>query len=136
MQHVGHSSLLRGVRILVVEDDPEALELLGNLLEAFGATTSGASSCGEALDAFDRFVPDVVVSDINLAGPRNGVDLVCELRRRGLQAPVIAVSSEPVPDHRPVPAFEAFFRKPFSSVVLAEEIARIVKSVRSAEQLT
>jgi CheY-like chemotaxis protein len=124
-QHVGHSRLLLGVRVLLVEDDPDAREILGALLEAYGATVVRAASCGEALFAFERFSPDVVVSDINLTG-RSGVDLVDELRHRGARVPAIAVSSDEAPRDPSAQEFDTYFAKPVSSDALAEEIRRLV----------
>jgi signal transduction histidine kinase/ActR/RegA family two-component response regulator len=53
-------------RILVVDDNRDAAETLGALLEALGATVSVANSGGSALDALDRFRPDVMLLDIGM----------------------------------------------------------------------
>jgi two-component system cell cycle response regulator len=55
-------------RILVIEDNPASLELMGYLLEAFGYTAIRASSGEEGLDAATREVPDLIVCDIQLPG--------------------------------------------------------------------
>lgn len=53
-------------RILVVDDNCDAAETLGALLEALGATVSVAHSGRSALEALDRFEPDTMLLDIGM----------------------------------------------------------------------
>jgi signal transduction histidine kinase/CheY-like chemotaxis protein len=55
-------------RILIVDDNKDAAETLGELLTALGATVSVAHSGRAALDALDVFEPDSVVLDIGMPG--------------------------------------------------------------------
>src|SRR5687768_8574177 len=80
-------------RILLVEDDPKAREILSWLLVMQGAEVLGVASVEEALGVFETFAPDVLVSDLNLTDA-TGFDLVGELRGRGAEIPAIAISSE------------------------------------------
>uniref|UniRef100_UPI0030D95342 hybrid sensor histidine kinase/response regulator n=1 Tax=Aetokthonos hydrillicola TaxID=1550245 RepID=UPI0030D95342 len=57
---------LTGVRILVVDDDPDTRDLLTFLLEDYGAGVMVVASAGEAFRAFESFKPDVLVSDIGM----------------------------------------------------------------------
>src|SRR5207244_2108898 len=57
---------LDGLRVLFVDDDPDARELLAALLERSGAEVIGAESANEALEAVRKCAPDVLVSDIGL----------------------------------------------------------------------
>jgi signal transduction histidine kinase/ActR/RegA family two-component response regulator len=54
-------------RILVVDDNRDAAETLGALLEALGATVSIVHSGRSALERLDRFDPDTVLLDIGMA---------------------------------------------------------------------
>jgi len=83
---------LQGLRLLVVEDDPDARELLHAILARYGAevTTAEAAGPAEALVGEGRF--DVVVSDIGLPDV-SGADFIRHLRARGELVPAIAVTA-------------------------------------------
>jgi signal transduction histidine kinase/ActR/RegA family two-component response regulator len=59
-------SPLHGVRALVVEDDPDSLELLQTMLQLAGAGVTTAMSAPEALEAASGATFDVVISDIGM----------------------------------------------------------------------
>jgi PAS domain S-box-containing protein len=73
---------LEGVRVLVVDDEPDARDLIRRLLEDNDAMVSTTGSAAEALEVLDRFDPHVLVSDIGMPG-RDGYDLIHEVRLRG-----------------------------------------------------
>ena len=62
--------ILRGVTVLVVDDDPHALEFVRSTLEQYGALVVTAASAKEARERFTREPPDVVVSDLHHARRR------------------------------------------------------------------
>lgn len=70
---------LRGVTVMVVDDDPQALSLARSTLEQRGALVVTASSVLEARERFAREVPDVLVSDL-LMPEQDGLDLIREIR--------------------------------------------------------
>jgi PAS domain S-box-containing protein len=78
---LNESHRLDEVRVLLVEDNPETLDTLKVIFEESGAEVIAATSVDEALDALDRFRPDVLVSDITMPD-RDGYDLVREVRSR------------------------------------------------------
>jgi PAS domain S-box-containing protein len=57
---------LTGIRILSVDDDPEARKLLTAILTKFGAEVLTVSSADEVLTTLDAFQPDILVSDIGM----------------------------------------------------------------------
>jgi PAS domain S-box-containing protein len=57
---------LSGLRVLVVDDEPDARELIRVVLEEAGATVETAPSAVEASRAMEGFRPDVLVSDIGM----------------------------------------------------------------------
>jgi signal transduction histidine kinase/ActR/RegA family two-component response regulator len=71
-----------GRRILLIEDNAQAAEALSMLLELFGheVQIAGDGSAGVAL--FERFSPDVVLSDIGLPGEMDGYAVARALRER------------------------------------------------------
>jgi PAS domain S-box-containing protein len=73
--------LLEGLRVLVVEDDPDARRYVGRVLEECKAEVVAVGSAAEALGTLPRFRPHVMVSDIGM--PRtDGYELMRELRSR------------------------------------------------------
>jgi signal transduction histidine kinase/ActR/RegA family two-component response regulator len=70
-------------RVLIVDDNADAAESLALLLQTMGQVVQTAHDGVTALDAVERFGPDVVLLDIGLPG-MNGYEVARELRRRGL----------------------------------------------------
>jgi PAS domain S-box-containing protein len=69
---------LHGIHILVVDDDPDTVQMLKRLLEERAATVSTASSALEALAALEKR-PDILVSDIGLPDV-DGYELIRRVR--------------------------------------------------------
>lgn len=86
--------VLRGVRVLVVDDDESSVELFAAALAACGADVVTASSAPDGLDVSAARAVDVVVSDIAMPG-KDGYWFVSEMRRRTevSRVPVIAVTA-------------------------------------------
>nr|WP_236519021.1 ATP-binding protein [Sandaracinus amylolyticus] len=72
---------LAGLRVLLVEDEPDTRDVLRAILEHCGMSVIAASSAEEALAAFDEARPEVLVSDIGMPGT-DGYELMRTLRRR------------------------------------------------------
>ncbi len=87
---------LDGMRILVVDDEPDTRELLKQGLEYCGATVRVAGSAAEALDELNTSSPDVLISDIGMPGA-DGYDLIREVRKlpmaRGGKIAAIALTA-------------------------------------------
>jgi len=73
------SQRLDGLRVLAVDDDPEALALVQATLSAAGASVRGCRSADEAIDALREIRPDVLLSDIEMAG-EDGYSLIARVR--------------------------------------------------------
>ncbi|WP_394839447.1 response regulator [Pendulispora rubella] len=72
---------LRGVHVLVVDDDAENREAIQELLEDRGSRITTAASVSDALEKFEHEVPDVLLSDIGMPG-EDGLDLIRRVRAR------------------------------------------------------
>ena len=84
---------LSGVQVLVVDDDPEACELLSMILAYCGALVTTATSAPTGLASVSRVLPDVIVCDIVMAD-HDGYWFLSELRRLpgGREVPVVALT--------------------------------------------
>src|SRR5215468_10827271 len=86
---------LKGLKLLVVEDDDDTRELLRVLFQTNGATVTAVSSVPEALTAYDADRPDVLVADIGMPD-YNGYTLIGRVRARektGNMVPAIALTA-------------------------------------------
>jgi signal transduction histidine kinase len=70
---------LKGLRVLVVDDEADTLRMLATMLEGCGAEVRVAESVPEALRALEGRIPDVLVSDIGMPG-EDGYDLIRKVR--------------------------------------------------------
>jgi PAS domain S-box-containing protein len=73
---------LRDLRVLVVDDEPDARDLLGLMLTSHGAEVRACASAAEALRTLDEWRPDVLVFDIGMPG-EDGYELMRKVRARG-----------------------------------------------------
>ncbi len=79
------------MRILYVEDNPANIFLVKRVAQ--GHQVLNYIDGEEALRNFEHDRPDLVLMDIQLAGPMNGLDAVRELRSKGVTTPIIAVTA-------------------------------------------
>ena len=88
-------SPLNGVHVLLVEDHAMVREVIGRLLVEYGAAVTATAGVAEALEAFGRERPDVVLSDIEMPG-EDGYTLIRKLRalprNRGGQTPAAGLT--------------------------------------------
>ncbi|HZR81182.1 MAG TPA: ATP-binding protein [Candidatus Binatia bacterium] len=118
---------LRGVRILVVDDDPEATAVMSTLLASCGGEVRIAASTGEALATANHWPPDVLVSDLAMPG-EDGCALLRKLRARGgalRGVPAVAVTAHAGAIDRLIAAgFEMQIVKPFDPAQLAAAVEK------------
>jgi CheY-like chemotaxis protein len=121
---------LGGLRVLVVDDEADARDLLTTMLETAGAVVSVVGTAVEALDALAKQRPDLLLSD--LAMPlHDGYDLMREARGRGVAEGVatIALSAQARPEDRAralAAGFDAHVAKPVDPDVLVAEIRSLI----------
>jgi signal transduction histidine kinase len=94
----GASAELQGVRVLVIEDEPDVRAALEGLLRRWGCSVAAAASGGEALAA-GRVSPDLVLCDLRLGNDENGFDVLDRLRARwGTSLHGIIVTADASPE--------------------------------------
>ena len=91
-QRTGVDARLSDTTVLVVDDEPDALEMLASVLQSADATVITARSADEALRLAVERRPDILVSDIGMPGT-DGYELLEQIRATlGEAAPRIAVA--------------------------------------------
>ncbi|WP_017715096.1 hybrid sensor histidine kinase/response regulator [Kamptonema formosum] len=124
--------LLEGLRVLVVDDEADARELAGTVLEQYGAEVTLAASAIEALEALDRQRADVMVSDIGMP-EEDGYSLMRKIRlrsaERGAQEmPAVALTAyaqEKDQQQALSAGFQVHLSKPVDPVGLVAAVARV-----------
>jgi signal transduction histidine kinase/ActR/RegA family two-component response regulator len=120
------ADILRGVNVVVIDDDPDTRELLESVLEMAGADVRAAQSAAEALALCRVAPPDVLISDIGMPG-RDGYSLMTELRASATLMPRIAVAvsayaAERDREQSMTAGFQEHFAKPIDLVALVRLI--------------
>lgn len=122
---------LAGVRILVVDDDPTAVELNREILLQAGGEVRGSATGREALEVLGQWRPDVIVSDIEMPG-MDGYSLIRQVRaldpEQGGKTPAVALSAYSRPEDR-VRSLMAGFNLHVSKPVEPSELTTIVASL-------
>jgi PAS domain S-box-containing protein len=125
---------LKGVSVLIVDDETDARELLVAMLEDYGAEVRAVASAEAAIEALngDVFCPHVLVSDVGMPGT-DGFALLREIRNmpaaRLRNLPAIAVTAYANSDDRVralVAGYQNHIPKPVDANALAAAIAHLV----------
>jgi len=117
------------LRILIVDDNPELRQILGEILEREGYKIQSTDKAKEALSVIERGNVDLCLLDLNMPGV-SGFDLLKLIRRRHFPIPIIVVSayiSETVAKDLAVAGVHGMVAKPFKKDRIAEEIKRVAK---------
>jgi PAS domain S-box-containing protein len=126
-----NSGRLDGVRVLLVEDNLDTLDMLKFIFDESGAEVITATSVDEALEALERFSPDALVSDIAMPD-RDGYDLIREVRsldpERGGKIPAVAVSAYTKAEDR-ARVLAAGFQMHIAKPIVPGELIAVVASL-------
>ena len=126
------SEPLKGLHILVVDDEEDAREMLRIMLERSAAEVSTSASAREALQAIERERPDVLISDIGMP-EEDGYDLIRNVRQmesvRGKgRLPAIALTAYARDEDRQyslAQGYQAFLTKPVEPAELISVISDV-----------
>ncbi|HEY9643641.1 MAG TPA: response regulator [Coleofasciculaceae cyanobacterium] len=126
-------TLLRGVKVLMIEDDQDGREMQSMILQAYGADVLAVDSAKAALAAFEQFNPDVLVSDIRMP-EEDGYSLIRKVRQiqsySNEQVPAVALSAYAADSDRTLAlkvGFQLQLAKPVNPITLALTVASLVK---------
>jgi CheY-like chemotaxis protein len=133
-ERISSSQALVGIRILVVDDEPDCATLTGYLLSQWGADVKVVTSASEALEVFERYEewpPEILVSDIQMPAI-DGYGLMRRVRKmnpdRGGNIPAIALTAYSRVEDRIralIAGFQIHIAKPFDPV----ELLTVVESI-------
>ena len=128
---------LRGLHVMVVDDEASVRELLALTLGKCGASVTLAASVHDALALLPNLSPDVIVSDIAMPGV-DGYDFIQKLRGlvrpRGRDVPVIALTACASGQDRDL-ALQAGFDRHLTKPVDPAELVRAIAQSHSANRV-
>jgi signal transduction histidine kinase/ActR/RegA family two-component response regulator len=119
------------VRVLVVDDDPDTIEVVRQVLESAGAQVIAAASAREALAALSARPPDVLLSDLGMPG-EDGYAFIRKVRSldpaRGGRVPAAALTAYTRSEDRRealLAGFQVYLPKPVEPAELTATVARL-----------
>jgi signal transduction histidine kinase/CheY-like chemotaxis protein len=122
---------LAGVRVIVVDNDPAAVDLIAEVLTRAGGDVRGCASAEVALSTLGQWRPDVLVSDIEMPG-LDGHALIRKVRalapEQGGKTPAVALTAFSRPEDR-IRSLMAGFSIHVSKPVDPAELTAIVASL-------
>jgi signal transduction histidine kinase len=125
------SPVLEGLRVLVVDDDPDARDLLTTVLRGCQADVTAVSNAAEALEAISRQKPDVLVSDIEMPG-EDGYSLIRNVRaldvEHGGRIPALALTAHARVEDR-LRALSAGYKAHVAKPVEPAELVMVIASL-------
>jgi CheY-like chemotaxis protein len=112
--------------VLIVDNEPDILQVVSDMLELSGAITYTAGSGEAALDLLQRITPTFVLTDLSMPGI-NGWDLLTEIRHDPIlrSLPVLALTAHALLGDREKVldfGFDGYIAKPFQMQNLIREI--------------
>jgi signal transduction histidine kinase len=125
------STRLAGLCVLIVDDDADALDLLGAMLKQHGADIVSAGTVSKALEAMAECHPDILVSDVAMPN-RDGHDLIRSVRalspEKGGRIPALALTAFARPQDRTqalAAGFNMYASKPVDPPELIVSVANL-----------
>jgi len=121
---------LDAARVLVVEDDDDARELVRTTLESAGAHVDAVASASDARRELLAEAPDVLVADIRMP-EEDGYSLIRSLRRAGIQTPAIALTAyarHEDADAAHEAGFQIHLPKPVDAGRLVDAVASLLRN--------
>ena len=124
------------IKILIVDDDPEIIEILNYNLVNSGFQVKSASNGIEAIKKAKKFIPDVILLDVMMP-KMDGIEACIKIREiKNLSSTRIIFLSARGEDFTQIAAFDAgaddYINKPVKPKILLKKISSIAKRLNSS----
>jgi DNA-binding NtrC family response regulator len=117
-------------RLLIVDDEDGIRQVCLRVLSKCGYAVAASADAPSALKMLEEAPFDLVITDLSMPGPMNGVDLVKEIKTRWPEIHVVLMTAYPSVDTA-IPTFRAgaedYLIKPFDQKYLCSVVSRCVK---------
>jgi PAS domain S-box-containing protein len=130
-ERLGERGMLRGRRVLAVDDDESTQELVATMLLMYGVSVRTAGRAAQALDILSSWRPDVLLADLAMPG-EDGYVLVRRVRALppplgAIPAVALTAYTDPQSVQQAFAAgFDAHLGKPLEPHVLADALAKVL----------
>jgi DNA-binding response OmpR family regulator len=119
-------------KILVIDDDTDIVDVCRLVLEKEGYEVASASNREAGMKAVEKEKPDLLILDVMMENPDDGIVMARDLRSKGFKAPILMLTSlgkvtgmQYGRDDDLVPVDE-FFEKPIESAVLISKAKELL----------
>ena len=114
-------------RLLIVDDDPDQLDIRQLVMEEAGHQVATAADAQSALAEYDRHAPEIVLMDLRLPRTEDGLELIRGLRQRSPTVPILVLTGWPenVSTWPEGAMVNHFLRKP----VRSQELLRLIDEI-------
>lgn len=120
-------------KVLIVDDDPDVVEATQLVLEKAGFAVRSAYNRAEGMAAISKELPDLLILDVMMEQPDDGLAMAQELRRTGFKKPILMLTSIGIAsglqygkDEELAPV-DDFQEKPISSATLLAKVQELLK---------
>jgi len=119
-------------KILIVDDDPDVVEACRLVLESASHAVAAAGGRTEGMQAVAAEAPDLIVLDVIMEQPDDGIAMAQELRRQGFTKPILMLTSIgrvtglPYGSNPSMVPVDAFVEKPIDPAALIAMIADLL----------
>jgi PAS domain S-box-containing protein len=137
-EELGLEGALAGLKVLVVDDEPDAQQLIRRVLEDCKAEVALATSAAAALELLGSFRPDVIVSDVGMP-EQDGYDLIRQVRANysAKQLPAAALTAFARTEDRKqtlLAGFQTHIAKPVDPAELTAAVASLAGRTGQSDQ--
>jgi len=121
-------------KIMVIDDDPDVVEACELVLKKAGYAVSSARNRKEGIKAIRTEKPDLIILDVMMDEPDDGIQMARELRADGMNMPILMLTSiskvlgmDFAKDKDMVPVNE-FVEKPIEPEQLVKKVEKLLKA--------
>lgn len=121
-------------KILIVDDDPDILEASRLFLEGAGHTVASTDNRNDGMQMAQDGTCDLLILDIMMEQPDDGIAMAQELRKAGFDKPIILMSSiskatgQSYGPNMEVASIDDFLEKPVKPEVLVEKVGALLRN--------
>jgi PAS domain S-box-containing protein len=130
-----NAKVLEGLRLLIVDDEPDTCEMLSAALTQCGAEVKATRSAGEAVEELKRWRPDVLVAEIGMP-VEDGYDMIQRIRKldpeQGSLTPAIALTAYARAEDRER-ALEAGYQEHIPKPVEPDELVEVIAKLAARD---